>query len=74
VYKVGYTFHYKGNVRTRHFFGLRSAGAATSKFRDETLAVNADAFVVRAAMDGVQDRSALAAALDAEEQKSWRKC
>jgi glucokinase len=42
-------------------------------FRDETLAVNADACVVRAAMDDVQDRAALAAALDADEQKGWRK-
>jgi glucokinase len=42
-------------------------------FRDETLAVNADACVVRAAMPDVQDLSALAAALDADEQKSWRK-
>jgi glucokinase len=42
-------------------------------FRDETLAVNADACVVRGAMPDVQDRSALAAALDADEQKAWRK-
>jgi glucokinase len=42
-------------------------------FRDEALDVNADACVVRAAMDGVQDKSALAAALDADEQKTWRK-
>jgi glucokinase len=42
-------------------------------FRDEALDVNADACVVRAAMDDVQDKSALAAALDADEQKTWRK-
>ena len=42
-------------------------------FRDEALDVNADACVVRAAMPDVQDKSALAAALDADEQKAWRK-
>jgi hypothetical protein len=42
-------------------------------FRDETLAVNADACVVRPAMPDVQDKSALAAACDADEQKNWRK-
>jgi glucokinase len=42
-------------------------------FRDEALAVNADACVVRGAMDDVQDKSALAAALDADVQKAWRK-
>jgi len=42
-------------------------------FRDETLEVNAAACVVRAAMPDVQDKSALAAALDAYEQKTWRK-
>ena len=42
-------------------------------FRDEALDVNADACVVRAAMDDVQDKSALAAALDADDQKLWRK-
>jgi glucokinase len=41
-------------------------------FRDEVLEVNAGACDVRAAMPDVQDKSALAAALDAEEQKSWR--
>jgi predicted NBD/HSP70 family sugar kinase len=41
-------------------------------FRDEALAVNADACVVRAAVTNVQDLSALAAALDADDQKSWR--
>jgi glucokinase len=42
-------------------------------FRDEALTVNADVCVVRGAMDDVQDKSALAAALDADEQKLWRK-
>ena len=42
-------------------------------FRDEALMVNADACVVRGAMEDVQDKSALAAAIDADEQKSWRK-
>jgi hypothetical protein len=42
-------------------------------FRDETFDVNTDACVVRAAMSDVQDKSALAAALDADEQRSWRK-
>jgi hypothetical protein len=42
-------------------------------FRDETLEVNADACVVRAAIPNVQDLSGLAAALDADEQKGWRK-
>lgn len=42
-------------------------------FRDEALAVNADACVVRGAMPNVQDLSALATALDADEQKAWRK-
>jgi len=41
--------------------------------RDETLDVNADACVIRAAMSDVQDKSALAAACDADEQKAWRK-
>ena len=41
-------------------------------FRDETLDVNADACVLRGAMPDVQDKSALAAALDADEQKAWR--
>jgi glucokinase len=41
-------------------------------FRNEALGVNADACVVRAAMPDVQDKSALAAALDADEQRSWR--
>ena len=41
-------------------------------FRDEALEVNTDACVVRGAMDDVQDKSALAAALDADDQKSWR--
>jgi hypothetical protein len=35
-------------------------------FREEALAVNADACVIRSAMPDVQDRSALAAALDVE--------
>jgi glucokinase len=40
-------------------------------FRDEALPVNADACVVRGAMPDVQDKSALAAALDAEEHRGW---
>ena len=42
-------------------------------FRDEALDVNADACVLRAAMPNVQDLSALATALDADDQKTWRK-
>jgi glucokinase len=42
-------------------------------FRDESLDVNAEACVLRAAMPDVQDKSALAAACDADEQKAWRK-
>ena len=42
-------------------------------FRDEALDVNADACVLRAAMRNVQDLSALATALDADDQKTWRK-
>jgi glucokinase len=40
-------------------------------FRDEALPANVEACVVRAAMADVQDRSALAAALDAGEQHAW---
>jgi len=46
--------------------------AVKDAFRDEALDVNADACVIRSAMPDVQDRSALAAALDADEQRSWR--
>ncbi len=41
-------------------------------FRGEVLEANAEACIVRAAMPDVQDLSALAAALDADEQESWR--
>ena len=50
----------------------RAVGSACAMLAD-LLAVNADACVVRAAMPDLQDRSALAAALDADEQKAWRK-
>jgi glucokinase len=42
-------------------------------FRDESLLVNAEACTIRSAMPDVQDKAALAAALDADEQKHWRK-
>ncbi len=48
------------------YLGPPWIGAVKQVFREEVLDTNADACVIRSAMPDVQDRSALAAALDAE--------
>ena len=55
------------------YLGAPWIEAVKDVFRDEALSVNADACVIRSAMPDVQDKAALAAALDADEQKHWRK-
>lgn len=47
--------------------------AVKDVFRDEALVVNSEACVIRSAMPDIQDKSALAAALDAEEHRGWRR-
>ena len=55
------------------YLGEPWIAAVKDVFRDEALVVNSDACVIRSAMPDVQDKSALAAALDAEEHRGWRR-